>query len=69
VIIGITVPASCISESLKIFLKNLSLICESINPPEIFILQTERIYRNAPGKVPGWRSAVWLYCKFNRCAV
>ena len=34
-----------------------------------FILQTARIYSDASGKVPGWRSAVGLYCKFNRCAV
>ena len=33
------------------------------------ILQTARIYSNAYGKIPGWRSAVVLYCKFNRCAV
>ncbi len=33
------------------------------------ILQTARIYSNATRKVPGWRSAVGLYCKLNRCAV
>ena len=33
------------------------------------ILQTARIYSDASGKIPGWRSAVGLYCKFNRCAV
>ena len=33
------------------------------------ILQTARIYSDATGKVPGWRSAVGLNCKFNRCAV
>ena len=35
----------------------------------LLILQTVRIYSDASGKVPGWRSAVGLYCKFNRCAV
>ena len=34
-----------------------------------FILQAARIYSDASEKVPGWRSAVGLYCKFNRCAV
>ena len=29
------------------------------------ILQTARIYGNATRKVPGWRSAVGAYCKFN----
>ncbi len=33
------------------------------------ILQTARIYSDASGKIPSWRSAVGLYCKFNRCAV
>ena len=33
------------------------------------ILQTARIYSDAFGKIPGWRSAVGLHCKFNRCAV
>ncbi len=28
------------------------------------IPQTARIYSDASGKVPGWRSAVGLYCKF-----
>jgi len=36
-------------------------------PP--FTLQNARIYSNVSGKMPGWRSAVWLYCKFNCCAV
>ena len=35
----------------------------------LIILQTARIYSGVPGKSPGWRSAVGLYCKFNRCAV
>ncbi len=34
-----------------------------------FILQTARIYSGASGKVLGWRPAVGLHCKFNRCAV
>ena len=29
----------------------------------------KNIYSDASGKMPGWRSAVWLYCKFNQCAV
>jgi hypothetical protein len=33
------------------------------------ILQTAGIYSDTSGKIPGWRSAVGLYDKFNRCAV
>ena len=33
------------------------------------ILQAARIYSDASGKIPGWRSAAGLYCKFNQCAV
>ncbi len=33
------------------------------------ILQTARIYIDASEKIPGWRSAVGLHCKFNRRAV
>lgn len=29
----------------------------------------KNIYSDASGKMPGWRSAIWLYCKFNQCAV
>ena len=35
----------------------------------ILILQTARIYSGVSGKALGWRSAVGLRCKFNRCAV
>ena len=31
--------------------------------------QFDGIYSGITGKVPGWRSAVGLYCKFNQCAV
>ncbi len=34
-----------------------------------YILQTARIYSGASSKAAGWRSAVGLYCKFNRRAV
>ncbi len=36
---------------------------------QMVILQTARIYIDTSGKVPGWRSAVGLHCKFNRRAV
>ena len=36
---------------------------------EYTILQTARIYSGVSGKALGWRSAVGLRCKFNRCAV
>ena len=40
----------------------------SILHSQVIILQTARIYIDASGKVPGWRSAVGLHCKFNRRA-
>ena len=36
---------------------------------QIGILQTAGIYSDASGKVPGWRSAVGLHCRFDRYAV
>ena len=41
----------------------------SESPCLLCILQTARIYSDASGKIPGWRSAVGLYCKFNRYEV
>jgi hypothetical protein len=35
----------------------------------LLILQTARIYSGVLVKAPGWRSAVQLYCIFNRRAV
>ena len=41
----------------------------SILHSQVIILHTARIYIDVSGKVPGWRSAVGLHCKFNRRAV
>ena len=46
-------------------LRDISRTCRKMG----IILQTARIYSGVSGKVLGWRSAVGLHCKFNRCAV
>ncbi len=41
----------------------LKVICRSDN--NVYILHAARICSNTSKKVFGWRSAVWLYFKFN----